>query len=255
MLNIVPLKEVKVRKAADMVAHQIRGAIIRGELNSGDSLPAEADLITMFKVSRPTLREAVRILESENLVTVSRGSRGGARINRPSIEFISRTIGYTLQTQKAKLSDVYQARLMIEPPSAKLAALTRPKQAAAMLRQHVEDEFATLEDRSKTAAAVAEFHRLLVQESGNLTMALVASALFHLSEQHLSLVHRHFDLDEARSATLKRTQAGYRSHSKLVDLIEAGDGNGAEEHWAQHMREASNYWLQGFGGSGIDILD
>src|SRR3546814_21144854 len=73
---------VRVPKTAELVARQIRNAIIRGELVDGDTLPAESHLIAEFEVSRPTIREAVRILESEGLVTVARGARGDRKSTR-----------------------------------------------------------------------------------------------------------------------------------------------------------------------------
>lgn len=75
---------VRVPKTAELVVKQIRNAIIRGELADGDMLPAEAHLIAGCEVSRPTVREAVRILESEGLVTVARGARGGRRSAHPT---------------------------------------------------------------------------------------------------------------------------------------------------------------------------
>lgn len=72
--------DLPARRAADLIAGQIRRRIIRGELAVGETLPTENELLTQFGVSRPTLREAIRVLESESLVEVKRGSRGGARV-------------------------------------------------------------------------------------------------------------------------------------------------------------------------------
>jgi len=95
-------------KPPSFVAKQIRNAIIRGELRDGDTLPAEAHLIAEFSVSRPTIREAVRILESEGLVEVARGARGGARISSPNYEMIQRAAGITLQAQQVTIGDLYR---------------------------------------------------------------------------------------------------------------------------------------------------
>ena len=75
--------------------HQLPGAdlrrqIIRGELAQGDALPTESDLMVRFGVSRPTLREAFRVLESENLIAIRRGARGGARVQPPDREVAAR---------------------------------------------------------------------------------------------------------------------------------------------------------------------
>src|SRR5258706_4139651 len=71
----------RVPKTAELVARDLRSKIVRGELKDGDTLPSEGELVTRYSVSRPTLREALRILESEALLTVTRGSRGGPRVH------------------------------------------------------------------------------------------------------------------------------------------------------------------------------
>lgn len=74
---------VRPLKMSDQVAGQIRRMIARGELVDGDWLPTEAELIERFGVSRPTLREAFRLLEGDSLVTIRRGPPGGARVTLP----------------------------------------------------------------------------------------------------------------------------------------------------------------------------
>ena len=74
----------RVPKAAEIIADQLRSQVIRGDLKAGEMLPSEAELCESFGVSRPTLREAIRILESRFLIHVSRGVKGGARIVAPT---------------------------------------------------------------------------------------------------------------------------------------------------------------------------
>jgi DNA-binding FadR family transcriptional regulator len=119
--------DVRVPKAAELVAASIRSAIIRAEIASGENLPPEAKLLEMFEVSRPTIREALRILEFEDLISVSRGARGGAKVKAPSPDFVSRAMGVALQARNVVLGDIYQARMIVEPAAAKLAAESRPK--------------------------------------------------------------------------------------------------------------------------------
>ena len=78
--------KVRVPKMADIVADQIRSRIINGELKEGDRLPSEALMLERFGISRPTLREALRVLETEKLISVSRGSRNGAIVHTPKID-------------------------------------------------------------------------------------------------------------------------------------------------------------------------
>ena len=74
---------VKVPKASELVAADLRRRIVTGKLKPGALLPSEAVLMQEFGVSRPTLREAFRILESEAIITVLRGARGGGRVLEP----------------------------------------------------------------------------------------------------------------------------------------------------------------------------
>src|SRR3546814_1841939 len=76
------MSPVRIPKAAEIIAQAIRRRIVLGDLVEGDLLPTEADLMTQFDVSRPTLREAIRLLEAEGLVRVLRGAKGGVRICR-----------------------------------------------------------------------------------------------------------------------------------------------------------------------------
>lgn len=250
----IQLNKVRVKKAAEIVAEQIRNAIVRGELRPGETLPTEAQLIARFEVSRPTIREAIRILESEQLVQVSRGARGGARINPPSTELVSRAIGLTLQARLANLADVYEARALIEPPAARLAAELRPKEAAEALRAHVRYERSIVDNRKLVAHAITAFHSMLVQQSQNMTLTLVVDALSEITEKHLSLIHRSRQAEDP-ALQIKRTQQGFRSHERLADLIGKGDGAGAEAHWRDHMEKVASFWLQGIGNKGLDILE
>ena len=158
---------VRVPKTAELVAKQIRNAIIRGELSDGDTLPAESHLIAEFEVSRPTIREAVRILESEGLVTVARGARGGARISSPDYEMIERAAGIILQSQKVAIGDLYEMRTLIEPPAARLVAERNSEVAVPILRKFIEEEMAQIKERFAVSLLIAEFHRLLMELSGN----------------------------------------------------------------------------------------
>ena len=106
---------IHVPKTSEIVADKIRAQIIRGELNEGDSLPPEGQLIDSLGISRPTLREAFRILEAEGLISVVRGSRTGAKVHKPSVDLVSRYAGYVLESQGTTIADLYQARLAIEP--------------------------------------------------------------------------------------------------------------------------------------------
>jgi DNA-binding FadR family transcriptional regulator len=245
MTSLPPIlreRTVRIPKSGEVVADQIRKAIIRGELKEGDNLPAEASLIEIFEISRPTIREAVRILESEGLITVSRGWRGGARVNAPTFDMVARSAGIALQSMGATIGDLYEARTVVEPMAARMAAERNGKAAAAVLRVHLEKELSLVHDRAGASQAIAEFHKIMMEQSGNISLIMVAHALQGLVARHLQLAQRREPLKDVE-ALERRMRFGLRSHAKLIDLLEACDGEGAERHWRNHMRAAGAYWL------------
>jgi DNA-binding FadR family transcriptional regulator len=246
---------VRVPKTAELVARRVRRAIVTGELRTGDSLPSEAQLIEDFQVSRPTIREAIRILESEGLISVSRGARGGARVARPDSEMVARAAGVALQTRGATIQDVYEARMLIEPPAARLAAERRPKEAAAVLRAHVDREFELVDDSVAVTQAIADFHRILMEECGNVSLGILALGLKGVFERALQTsqsMRPPVSLPERQ----RQLRFGLKSHRKLIELIEAGDGPAAQAHWQLHMENAGRVWLSDVGPrSVIEILE
>lgn len=235
-------QKVRVPKVAEMVADQIRATIIRGELKDGDTLAPEAHLIAEFEVSRPTIREAVRILESEGLVTVTRGARGGARISSPTSDLVARAAGIALQSQGATIGDLYEMRTIIEPPAARMIAERNGKHAAAVLQAHLDRELTLVHDRMAASTAIAGFHRIMIEQCGNVTLTMVAHALQGLVEKHLALAQNRAKPEDP-AETARRLRFGFRSHAKLIALFEQGDAVGAEQHWRNHMHAAGTFWL------------
>lgn len=255
-MSLVAEKVVRIPKTAEIVAGRIRKAIIRGELKPGDNLPPEAQLIARFEVSRPTLREAIRILESERLILISRGARSGAIILTPTAEMVSKAAGIALQYQGATIGDIYEARTLIEPSAARLAAIHYPAEASeALLRQtEVEHACADAKDIANLRREISNFHRVLLERSGNITLAVIAYALEDLVDRHQALVYQSQPIDsESRWAQIRY---GIKSHERLAALIGAGDGEGAEQHWSRHMTNAGHFWLDHVAQTAvIDLLD
>ena len=246
---------VRIPKAAEIVAAKLRRTIVDGSIEPGSFLPSEAQMIKLFEVSRPTIREAIRILEFENLICVSRGARGGAVVQPPSPDFVSKAVGVSLQSSNATLDDVFAARAVLEPAAASMAAKTRSKEAGEKLLEHVELEFAALDDQTHTIAVeVAAFHRLLLSECGNKTFALLGVALHDLVLRHLKLYHQTVprEVSEKRA----RSITGIRSHEKLANLILNGQAEEAEAHWRVHMAKVAEFILPGLGKTSVlEVLD
>jgi len=244
-------KPIRVPKTAELVADEIRRLITSGKLKDGDTLQPEAQIIANFAISRPTVREAFRILESEKLISVSRGSRGGARVHTPKAEHVARYAAYVLQTRQASYADVYQARAIIEPPSARQVAETRSKDAPAALLEVIETQRAS--GHAHRLGRAVNFHSKLIELTGNQTLILLSGALDGIVARFQADITGKL----APSPNNRRSfLAGLKSQEKLVEYIAAGDGAGAEAHWRRHMENAAKVWMsRGDGGAVVDWAD
>ena len=242
---------LRVPKVAELVASQIRSRIVRGEVKEGDPLLPEGELMTQFGVSRPTLREAFRILESESLITVTRGSRGGARVHAPEIGTVARYAGLLLQYRETTLEDVQAARAVVEPPAAAMLARRANPQACEQLRELIEQQKTVIDDPDAFAELSTRFHERLMELAGNETLALVVGMLHDIVERHAASSLGRLGLPDE-----KTVQKAIRSQERLVDLVEAGDEKGAEAHWRRHVAAAGQSVLSSTGPkSVVDLFD
>ena len=234
---------VRAPKTAELIATDLRRQIVKGELAAGETLPPEVQLMGQYGVSRPTLREAFRILETESLIQVRRGSRGGAQVMTPDSSVAARHVGLLLQMRQTTVVDVYEARMVVEPYCARLLAKRRTKADLADLRTCIADLGALVDagveavpDTSRWAELTYRFHVLLFERCGNQTLAVQCEVLADIVATHLnqSIIHG-FSSNSAPAANFRRT---IRSYEKLVSLLEAKDAEGAEAHWRVHMEAA-----------------
>lgn len=241
---------IRSPKTAELVARTLRRMVVDGQLKDGDFLPHEAELIAHFGVSRPTLREAVRVLESERLVEVRRGSRTGARVRVPGPEIVARPAGLLLALSGTTLADVMTARMAIEPAAAKLLAEDGTDDAHDELTRLVE-AIPAAREAGELAHATANLHRRLVELSGNATLGMIAGMLHEISERHIAAaVGVNNVVPKAQYARL------LRSYGRLVDLVAARKGAEAEAHWRRHMENAGAALLQGYEKTKVrDIME
>ena len=166
-------------RLAEMVADLLRARIVGGELQDGAMLPRQEDLLQEFRVSRPSLREALRILEAEGLITVHRGNRGGATVHVPRTANAAYSVGLVLQSRGVPLVDVREALKSIEPVCAGLCA-QRPDRLEVVLPVLAalhEASVAALDDPIEFTKSSRRFHEVLVDLCGNETLKLVIGAL------------------------------------------------------------------------------
>jgi DNA-binding FadR family transcriptional regulator len=238
------------RKASAIVAAQLRRRIIRGELGEGDALPNETELTEEYRVSRPTVREALRILESESLISVKRGTGGGARVRLPEASVTARHAALFLQARGTTLRDVFDARELIEPAAVRRLAERRPARALAELNTLHELELSVLNDPVAYPMVAAQFHEKLIELSGNQTLTLIGRLLLEIVEVH----NRATFARRIRTERLARVSSV--SHATLLDLIGRGEADSAEQFWRQHVEDGARYALRTLGpATVVDLLD
>lgn len=248
----VGTRQLRIPKAAELIAAHLRRQIVRHELSENEELPSEAALMSKFDVSRPTLREAYRILESEGLISVRRGARGGARVHMPRADVAARYAASVLQANGVLLSDVYDARTLIETPAAATLAARQSAEDIATLRL-IHAEAAAIEgDPVKYLEAHHRFHNAVVDLAGNQTVALLARMIDAIIDA------ADYQLVKSRLADESEIRAGHRaqrSHAKFMDLIESGDSIGAEELWRKHLSEAGRHAMSaGDARTTLDVM-
>jgi GntR family transcriptional repressor for pyruvate dehydrogenase complex len=237
-------------KLADVVAARLRDRILSGELKDGDELPRQEDLLAEFGVSKPSLREALRILEAEGLTTVRRGNRGGAIVHVPKARNAAFMIGLTLKFRGVQLADVGSALQAIEPVCASMCAGRSDRATTVLpaLRKVHDQTVLTADDPISFTRSTREFHQTIVAQCGNETLILMVGsleALWSPSERDWATQAHEQGRFPDRSQRLK----GIRVHEKLINRIEAGDVDGVLRYAGAHLRDSLGHMIYDTTGS------
>jgi DNA-binding FadR family transcriptional regulator len=246
------VERVRPREKPQRIADELRRLIVSGELSEGDSLGHEPELVQRFGVSRPSLREALRILEAEGLISVVRGMLGGIVVHQPDERMTARSAALVLRARNVSLADVHEARSLLEPAAARLVASQRSRRAAAAeLQQLIGDEVRAILDPDVFGPANARFHQRLVALAGNQTLSLVAEMLNAIVVRAVTAVSKR---GSAASSVATRRR-GIRSQERLVSLIRAGKAADAEAHWRTHMAVVGRFLFGQRAAAVIHLMD
>jgi GntR family transcriptional repressor for pyruvate dehydrogenase complex len=226
---------------AELVADALRAQIVAGTLPDGSMLPKQEQLIDEFQVSRPSFREALRILESEGLISVRRGNVGGAQVHAPTPENAARTLGLVLQARDVALDDLAAALDVIEPACAAHCAQRAdrnvtlvPKLRALNVRCAAIEQ----QDLAGAAAALQEFHQAIVDGCGNATLVIVVGALESLWSLHKKAWADYAeDVGSGPEGDLRARVIA--AHEEITDAIEAGDAARAHQLVSAHLATVS----------------
>ncbi|HZM29514.1 MAG TPA: FCD domain-containing protein [Acidimicrobiales bacterium] len=240
------------REKPEQIADELRRLIVAGDLDEGEYIGHEPELIERFGVSRPSLREALRILETEGLISVVRGVQGGIVVHQPDHRQAARGAALVLQARNVALADVFEARTIIEPAAVRLVAQGRGRRSAARrLRTLIAEQERVIDDPEEFGRANARFHEELVGMAGNQTLTIVAEMLNEVVARAVTAVSQ----AAADGDSLAKRRRSVRSQERLASLVEAGDSDEAEEHWRTHMGVVGKVMLGQRAKTVIDLLD
>jgi GntR family transcriptional regulator, transcriptional repressor for pyruvate dehydrogenase complex len=236
------LRQLRQPRLAEIVAASLRDDILSGRLKEGDLLPRQEELFKEFRVSLPAVREAMRILETEGLISVRRGNVGGAVVHLPTPERTAQMISMVLQSRGTTPGDVSGALLYLEPVCVRLCAARpdRLTEVVPALRETVEAQQARFDDVANWNHNARRFHETLVATCGNETMIVVIGSLEAIWSAHESSVWDEAQPGDAEALpdspmASKTRRAALRAHEKLLDAIEAGNEERAAALSASHL--------------------
>jgi DNA-binding FadR family transcriptional regulator len=249
-----PAGQLTPPRVADVVADILRERIVDGELADGDLLPKQDVLLDELRVSRPSIREAMRILETEGLVSVRRGNVGGAEVHAPMASTAAYMLGLVMQSRHVDLDDLAQALRILEPSCAALCA-DRGDRAEAIvprLRQLTGAAEARIDDGPEFTRLARGFHDEMVESCGNTTMILLVGTLETLWSAHEAQWADDIDA-EGHYPDMELRRLVLRAHARLTDAIDRGDGDLAHRTALKHLEEAQSYVLARNGDRRVHI--
>jgi DNA-binding FadR family transcriptional regulator len=232
-VSVLPTLDLTpIRPAYEQVAGQLRSRILDGTMKPGERLPIEGQLTASFGVSRTTIREALRILSSQDLVHTVRGVNGGTFVSQVDakgfVDNMESRLGLMASNDVITTAELIEVRSLIEVPSARLAAARRTTEDLDALRIAAQgnETSGTSEQRGYHSR---DFHMSVVRAAHNVLLSSIAAPIFAVwRQQGLTTTSDWGEIDH--------------DHFEIIECIERHDGDGAaaatERHLAK-MREAS----------------
>lgn len=218
---------VSAGRISELIVDQIRDLIRQGQLNPGDRLPAERELCERFGVSRVTVREALRVLESNGLIEIRVGARGGAFVTTPDRSRVGEGLADLLSMSAVSAADVTELRFILELGLVPLVCERATDEDIAALRElcrRARAEARKTADYSMDLSA--EFHVRVAESTHNAAVAMLVESFRGPLLMSLEAAHD-------RAPQMGRV--GVREHEQFVDAIAARDPEKASTIMREHL--------------------
>ncbi len=217
---------VHVPKAADVLAERLREQILSGRLPEGAQLPAERELVEQTGLGRSSVREALRVLENQGLISKRLGRNGGSLIRRPDRSAIESSIDLFIRGQKLRFRSLLETREAIEPASARLAALHRTEEDLLALGEAHRQLEAAYADIPSFLVANVRWHLAVVAASHNELLIAFMTAISQA--MHAGTDLQDFNSEDVRTITTK-------AHRRIFEAIRDRDPDAARRRMERHV--------------------
>jgi len=220
------LSPIHVPKTSDVLARELRRQILSGALPAGAPLPPERDLVAQTGLSRSSVREALRILETESLVTTKPGRFGGSVASQPGDESLGRSLSHFVHGRGISLHDLMQTREAVEPSLAALAAENRTDeelQQLVAITQRVEAAFA---DVPLFLHENVNWHLAIAAASHNDLLRAILVSIANMVYKATAI--ENFATEEVRKQVVQ-------AHRRILQGIEKKDAEMARRRMARHL--------------------
>lgn len=228
------LERVRVPKASDVLADQLRHRILMGDLIEGEVLPPERDLVEESGLSRTAVREALRILEIEGIIATKPGRAGGSVVQRPDFQSVARSVDVFIRGRRLQLHSLLETREAIEPAAARLAAHNRTDHDLVELSRCNDRLQKAYSDVDAYLTANVAWHLEVVRASHNELLIAIMAAIS--PAVHAATDVADFNSDAVRSAALV-------AHDGVFEAIRDRDEDAAHRRMARHVSAYSEQVL------------
>ena len=219
-VDIAPVKSTRIYEE---IVRQIKAMISEGRLKSGDQLPPERDLAEKFLVSRTSVREALRALESVGLIEIRPGE--GTFVREISVDALVEPLALVLLSQRALIGELFEARRLLEPIICGLAARRATRDEVHEMERILDEQAKEIAAGNTGLAQDAAFHAAIGTASHNRAITRILHAIMDLLSQ---------SREEAISTPGRPTRS-HEDHRRVLDAIRAGNAAAAERAMVDHI--------------------
>jgi DNA-binding FadR family transcriptional regulator len=220
------ISPVVVPKASDILASRLRELIVKGEFQPGAFLPTERELVVESGLSRTSVRDALRALESEGLISTKVGRTGGSMVTLPGRASIARSVELFVRTHGIRLESLLECRVAVEPTLARLAA-ERRTQAQLDEIAELHDRFvASVNDVTLYKGINLDWHLAIARASANEPLIALMEAISKSVRDAMD--YQHVTTPELRALVVK-------AHAAILKAIRNQDGDAAFKRMDQHV--------------------